>query len=245
MAFKSKLIEAPRLATALAVAVALYAPSAHATAQHTVSGPQDDPYGDILTTFSGDKAHSPDLDVRHVDANYDFDSITLTARMWGDIGTTSNGLYIWGVDRGAGTPFLDNLPGPKIGGPDITFDSFIQLNNDGTGMVVAFNPVPGSVTGTPDVFNFTAGQIKILGDTITVDVPRAWLPSKGADISQYGFNMWPRIVGTGNNSFVSDFAPDQVNMVAGNVPEPATWALMIMGFGLVGATLRRRPALTA
>jgi hypothetical protein len=52
--------------------------------------------------------------------------------------------------------------------------------------------------------------------------------------------MWPRIVGTGNNSFVSDFAPDAVNMVAGNVPEPATWALMFSGFGLVGATLRRR-----
>jgi len=31
----------------------------------------------------------------------------------------------------------------------------------------------------------------------------------------------------------------------GAVPEPATWALMIAGFGLVGAALRRRPVLAA
>jgi len=31
----------------------------------------------------------------------------------------------------------------------------------------------------------------------------------------------------------------------GGVPEPATWALMIAGFGMVGATLRRRQALAA
>ena len=33
--------------------------------------------------------------------------------------------------------------------------------------------------------------------------------------------------------------------VPGAVPEPATWALMIAGFGLIGATLRRRRALGA
>lgn len=33
--------------------------------------------------------------------------------------------------------------------------------------------------------------------------------------------------------------------VGGTVPEPASWALMIVGFGMVGATLRRRVALAA
>lgn len=246
MAFKVKLTAARLLASAAAITAALAASSAQATAQNTVHGPQDDPKGDILGTFAGDKDNSPDLDVRHVEATYDFDSITLVAQMWGDIGTTGNGLYIWGVDRGAGTPFLDTLPGPKIGGPNITFDSFLQLNNDGTGFAVVFNPVPGSDTGAADVFNFTADQIKIAGDTITVDVPRAWLPSLGADISEYGFNMWPRIVGTGNNAFVSDFGPDTTNLTGTAVPEPGTWALMIAGFGLVGMNLRRRrPSIAA
>jgi hypothetical protein len=56
--------------------------------------------------------------------------------------------------------------------------------------------------------------------------------------------------------FNTDFRPskdvviDQVYIIAGNppqpgVPEPATWAMLITGFGLVGATLRRRTAVTA
>lgn len=32
------------------------------------------------------------------------------------------------------------------------------------------------------------------------------------------------------------------NAVTGGVPEPATWTLMLLGFGGVGYTLRRRPA---
>lgn len=35
------------------------------------------------------------------------------------------------------------------------------------------------------------------------------------------------------------------NMVPGFVPEPASWALMIVGFGGAGAMLRRRKAMTA
>ena len=47
-----------------------------------------------------------------------------------------------------------------------------------------------------------------------------------------------------------DVVIDQVYIIAGNppvpgVPEPATWAMLIAGFGFVGAALRRRTALTA
>lgn len=40
------------------------------------------------------------------------------------------------------------------------------------------------------------------------------------------------------------FEVDNVNFAAA-VPEPATWAMMILGFGLVGAAMRRRSSSTA
>ena len=37
-------------------------------------------------------------------------------------------------------------------------------------------------------------------------------------------------------------ALDNVSLSSMGVPEPSTWALMILGFGLTGAALRRRSA---
>jgi hypothetical protein len=63
--------------------------------------------------------------------------------------------------------------------------------------------------------------------------------SNGHDISQFGFNMWPRQGGFRNDQ-VADFAPDGSNFNGVSVPEPATWAMMILGFGGIGSVLRRR-----
>ena len=43
---------------------------------------------------------------------------------------------------------------------------------------------------------------------------------------------------------ITSFSLDNVSLTD-NVPEPATWALLVGGFGLVGATMRRRRAVLA
>jgi hypothetical protein len=50
----------------------------------------------------------------------------------------------------------------------------------------------------------------------------------------------PRIVGATFTSTGNSFEFD--NLASNGVPEPATWALMILGFGAVGGALRRRNA---
>ncbi len=48
-----------------------------------------------------------------------------------------------------------------------------------------------------------------------------------------------------NGSYYNDSTGLSATFSTGGVPEPATWALMIGGFGLVGAALRRRRATAA
>lgn len=74
---------------------------------------------------------------------------------------------------------------------------------------------------------------------LTARVPLALLPSTGFGPTQYGFNLWPRN-GVGNVNQITDFAPENATVSIGAVPEPATWLMMLVGFGGVGFSLRRR-----
>jgi PEP-CTERM motif len=67
-----------------------------------------------------------------------------------------------------------------------------------------------------------------------------WIVSifNGAGATLYSGNL---------GSIITPGTPVTVNFdpfVGGGVPEPATWALMIAGFGLVGASIRRRSKVT-
>lgn len=143
---------------------------------------------------------------------------------------SSNALYHWGssdsvnADAGGATLF-QNFPSHFItvtatGGGSFTLNSFdlADAYNAGGGGSVAFSWTDGSGTST----SFLALDNAIGLQTFT-------------------FNY------TGVTSFSLQqeapyFQVDNIvfNEATNAVPEPATWALMIAGFGLVGAAMRRR-----
>jgi hypothetical protein len=181
-----------------------------------------DATGDILPTFVG--TATPDLDVTSFSVS--FNSITNTfllgASFAGPIDSTLPGVYIIGVDTGAGAirPFAN------IGEPNVVFDQALIIQKD------------GSVTLGANTLSAT-----VVGNLFTLSVPGNLFTSTGAAPGDFGFNIWPRIA-FGNNNQITDFAPDNALLTANNalltpaVPEPATWLMMILGFGVVGGAIR-------
>jgi hypothetical protein len=236
---------------ALAGAVALVGSAAQATTVVDGSG--------ILSTFVGKNEDHPDLNALSASATFDSSNAYLNATMAGAIGFTAansggdqQGVYVWGVNRGKGTAVLNgpnNLgtdTSTPVGGPDIKFDAFIVLQNlangHGDGFVALIGD-DGKVAGTP--FGLDATNISYSGNTISLTVPLSDLPTNGFAIPDYGYNIWPRLNGLASNTLVASFLPGDHNFLGSAVPEPASWAMMIVGFGMLGSTLRRRWILAA
>jgi len=175
-----------------------------------------DPTGDFLPSFVG--AQDADLDVTAFSVTYDPVALAfnLSATMAGAIDSGRPGLYAIGVNTGTGTirPFAG------IGAPNVIFNQVIAVQKTGAA-AVGVNALTATISGA----------------SFSLAVPLALLPSTGFSPNNYGFNIWPRN-GFGNNNQISDFAPN--NATVAPVPEPASWALMILGFGVLGTALRRR-----
>ncbi|MDX2038134.1 MAG: PEP-CTERM sorting domain-containing protein [Isosphaeraceae bacterium] len=178
-----------------------------------------DPTGDFLGTYAGPQ--NGDMDITEVDATFDGSTFVLTSKFAGSIGTTVGGRYIWGVNRGAGTAGF----GVSLGRTGVLFDAVIAINNTGTG-TAAGAALP-------------AANIVISGNMLTVRVPASMLTSTGFAASAYTFNLWPRSPGSGT-TFIPDFAPDNSNIAARAVPEPASIASAVLGASAGLAFLVRR-----
>lgn len=187
-----------------------------------------DPADDFLPSYVGPQAG--DLDVLSIDAVIIGSNIQLSATLAANVGTTVGVSYVWGIDRGQGTARFGSLA------TGVLFDSVLLLRADGTGRFT-------DLLNGANSFNIGAdsGYISISDSSIVGTLPLALIPSTGFASANYRYNFWPRSPGSGS-TFISDFAPDNSTLKAGVVPEPAAWALMIAGFGLVGGALRQRRA---
>jgi hypothetical protein len=185
-----------------------------------------DPIGDFIPTYLG--PHQADLDVTSFSVSYNsaLSEFSVQSTFAGALDTTIPDLYAIGVNTGTGPANF-----ASIGHPGVIFNNVIAVSKNGT----------ATIGGTP----LAPGAVSIAGNVLNVIVPLALLPSTGFSPEQYGFNIWPRSAvtldpGQPPTGVISDFAPNNSTVAAVATPEPASWALMIAGFGVTGVMLRRR-----
>ena len=213
------------VAVLLFVTSAVIAPSAKAQAS--------DPANDFLATYLGPQ--NGDLDVLSTGAVFNGSSFLFTATLNGAVGTTVGGFYVWGVDRGSGTAGFASL-----GLNNVLFDQVLVVRPNGTNAALA--------TGTTGGNTLAPGSISFAGNSLSVLVPAAFLPNNGKTFSQYTINLWPRASFLPNgttplagNAAISDFAPNNSNVLVTTAPEPGSLALAALGgIGLLGTVIRRR-----
>lgn len=151
-----------------------------------------------------------------------------------------------------GYDYLTAFKNDALGSSDTVFPSYYLGGDYGTNdtagvylgsLVGAFATADGAV-----VSPFSLGRVNDDGSWLI-----GFSSSLGAGIThvQFGINDDIFADNTGSFQVCIDHADDTCfnrfygGGGGGAVPEPATWAMMIAGFGLAGATFRRRRALSA
>jgi hypothetical protein len=190
-----------------------------------------DPAGDFLATFTG--AHNANLDITSAEARFDGINFNLKLTLDGPVGLPAGQLYVWGINRGAGTARLNEVSDPDLD-PAVKWDSLAVLTADGTLRVVVLPPA-----GPPAITAFAGGAVAN-GNTVTTVVPFSLLTSRGFAPTSYTFQLWSRLRANpavdGPNTEIADFGP----RIFASIPEPASWAMMISGFVFTGIFARRQ-----
>ncbi|WP_114226440.1 MULTISPECIES: PEPxxWA-CTERM sorting domain-containing protein [Sphingomonas] len=172
-----------------------------------------------------------------------------------DIATSSSAL---GQYQGTGREFLWALPSNNAG-----HGNFMALDGD-TSVNGTFSTIlTGLTTGALYTlsFDWATGQIasrtgatteglNITVGNLVISLPNQNTPSEGATPWSTVTRTFTATGATQTLSFLATGTPnglppvallDNVSVTAA-VPEPATWALMLIGFGAVGVSMRKRRA---
>ena len=156
-----------------------------------------------------------------VDVSGSFDTSGLSPLALFTLGTgvRGNATYVGVGPTGARVQGFGGLSGPVSIGP---------------GTVLA---PPSQTTGDAFALNINVGSpiVFFARDYVSGRALRGQAVFNNATFASLG-------LATGTYLFTA--ASDTVTLVIGGVPEPTSWAMMIGGFGLAGAALRRRAART-
>lgn len=109
----------------------------------------------------------------------------------------------------------------------------------GTSGSFSSSTISSSISYTSDFLSFTNTTDRDLALTLTGITSLATGVNRG--LNNVNGNAFRSFRGTATGSFSSDPAP----LVLNTVPEPQTWGLMILGFGMVGVASRRRKSVVA
>lgn len=179
---------------------------------------------DFIGSYTG--PHDADLDVTSFTVVYDptTQRFDYSATLAGNINAAVDGRYVIGVYTGNNTT-PNNFA--AIGAGNVLFNQAFSVFKNGTVTLGAT----------------TLSNAVISGNSFSGSIFASQLTSQGFTPLQYGWNLWPRYSLAAGTAVISDFAPNNAVILASSVPEPAAWAMMIGGFGLIGTALRRRTAL--
>ncbi|WP_293675932.1 PEPxxWA-CTERM sorting domain-containing protein [uncultured Phenylobacterium sp.] len=126
-------------------------------------------------------------------------------------------------------------------GGAVTAYPIIEFFNTGAGgsFRVWDSTAPGSFTaiGLPTGFAYDTWQT--LDITLANNQFNYTIGDLNFSVAALGSTSISNVILQAHNAG-SDYSVHWDNLSGGAVPEPATWAMMIMGFGFAGATLRRR-----
>ncbi len=131
--------------------------------------------------------------------------------------------------------------------------STLFINNNGASSTTVSNSLPDGPVVVDFLIPFTSGQAFTISSSLTCGA-RGNLTTAVCDAGNSAYWGGIRSVTNSNGAQLMDWSVSsgsgtnwQQSFIpaTGAVPEPASWAMLIAGFGLVGATQRRRKVVVA
>lgn len=110
-----------------------------------------------------------------------------------------------------------------------------------------FDAVAGANTVSTGGINVVAGQnyvayLTVFGNAGPSGTTSFQLGTPGANLGHFVWNNSSNPHGNSSWNYFFNAGNARFEAVFGAVPEPTTWAMMILGFGVIGGAMRRRKA---